>query len=380
MTTNTLSTQFAKMGQKLASRVVCYFNGQHLYKLTAEPDGIHPKQVKPWLLVLARSCYQEQVNSYPIKSVRELKQLLELQRPSGLLIRYFIGPYENNQRWVHEIAIDAAYAATVEQARFVVPETLLLAKFAPIGFTTIALKPPQSNALPTVGQQAPLYLWFHRGPQQSAAVLQGGLLTNDVAARVAMGVHSAEASDTWSFGDYLRRLSEHWWRLPASWWLASRNGAQGEKSSLPWAAMLSVSVAMVLVYACLSSGYLHFANQWRSKEILNLSSEVMQHLVAREQLEGDLDKLKMLAAVSAFNTEQLFAWNIVAFLKQKEITLNQVSGDLNTIEVGGEVESATELVAQLNELPGVIQVEFIAPVRRGHRGEMFRLRIQLVAN
>lgn len=376
MTKNKLSTQLKKSGQRFAYRTACYFNGQEKYNLTAEPvaEKINSagQKAKPWLLILARACYQEQVKSYPIKSIRELKQLLELQRPSSALNRYFIGPYEHNQRLVHEVVIDAAHLSTVEQARFLLPETLLLAKFAPLGLTRIELGPQPTSPK----------LWFHRGPLQTAAVMQGGLLSNERAARVALGVHNAEPINTWSFAEYLTLLSEYWWQLPVQWWPTARNSgrSQNGKVALPWATMLSAAVVMLIVYGSMSSAYLHLTNQWRSNKMQQMSSHVMEQLISREQLETDAEKLHLLAAASALNPEQLLGWNLVAFLKSNSITINQVSGNLNTIELAGEADSVTDLVARLNKLPGISQIEFVAPVRRSRNGEVFRLRIELVAN
>jgi hypothetical protein len=363
-----MDKKVADGARRLALRSVVYFSGQEQVRLDASPCNV----AKPLLLILAKSCYQEEIESFPIKSASELKQLLELQRPKDALTRYFIGPYINNQRLVYKIFIDPNYAVQVSGARLLVPETVMLSEFAPLGFTSISLYATQT----IISAQ---HLWYYKGPKQGLSVLQGGLVQTEDAARVMLGVSSAAPTQQWRFSQYLNVISENWWRLPLGWWLAARN-VQEHKEPLPWPKLLGAGIVISIFYGLVSSSYLHFANEWRAKQLVNMSNDVTQRLGERESFDGNLSKLSALKKAGEIEDQQLHAWNIIAFLNINDIDIDQISANNEYLEFSGEADSATDLVTQLNSLAGVARIEFISPVRRGRSGETFRLRIQLVAN
>jgi hypothetical protein len=363
-----MGKQTAERARRLALNAGVYFNGQEQFRLDASPCNV----AKPWLLILAKRCYQEHIESFPIKSASELKQLLELQRPKDPQTLYFIGPYTNNQRLVYKIFIDPIYAHLTSSARVLVPETVLLSKFAPRGLISITLHASQKS-------DAIQHLWYYNGPQQHLSVLQGGVVQNEDGARVMLGVSNNTPTQRWGFSHYLNVLSENWWRLPLTYWLAARNRAQ-DKEPLPWPKILAVGTVFVLLYALVSSSYLHFANEGRMHQLANMSNDITQRLGQRESVDRNLTKLSALKEAGKIEVQQLNAWNVIAFLQLNNIGANQINANNEYLEFSGEADSATDLVTQLNRLPGVGRIEFISPVRRGRSGEMFRLRLELVAN
>lgn len=363
-----LGRQLASSAKRFALRAMVYYDGYQQYRLDASACKVE----RPVLLILAKACYQEKIESFPIKSANELKQLLELQRPTGGLTRYFIGPFVNNQRLVYKIFIDPKHADLIERSKCIMPETMLLTQLAPPGLTCIYMNKQGVNG------QAPT-LWYLRGPQQRLSVLQGGIIQHEDAARAFLGVSKTSPRQQWGFPEYLTILSKEWWRLPLQWWLVGRTAAV-QQARLPWSKLVGAAAVMSLLYAFVSFSYLHVVNASRVTQIQNISSDVTQRLALREGYERNLSKLAALREAGQIEQQQLHAWNIIAFLQINDISANQISANNEYLEFSAEAQSATGVVEQLNNLSGVERIEFISPVRRGRSGELFRLRIDLAAD
>lgn len=348
--------------QMVTARHAAYFDGVDLHALSGDSPGRQKKKL-PSIVIVSRKCYRERDESFPIKSSQELRKLLDQRQQPGELVMHFIGAWRDGKRQVQSVVFNDKVAILGDHARVIIPESFMLNYLAPQGLSQI--ETPAAR------------LFFARSEQQSQAALSGGVIRNKESACIAFGYSPDKPVNHWDWATYQSNLRYALACIPGRYFSEFMQKQRSQDSQAPWREMTIGALILLVVYAGVSTGYLHWMEASRSERLAAYGSAVNERLSERSVREQEMERMSALGQRNADKNTLLSSYDVIAGLYLNDITLTQISGDFKFIDLRGEARSATALVTELSSMPQVRSVEFTAPVRRGRSGEVFSLRIEL---
>ncbi|MCH8502474.1 MAG: hypothetical protein LAT77_11260 [Aliidiomarina sp.] len=319
------------------------------------------------ILVLSRSCYQEQWEQFPIQSERALKKILR-NRPSEQLQLHFIGPFHQGHRRVLTIRIAASLNPLIAKAWWVVPESLLFARAASDETTMDVIHSPDG-----------VYYLLPRPQGEWVSVRRSAVVRDAQIALLSMGGAVAAATREIDSATFPARLLAAVQSLTFNDVVAAWKPVQTEGGkSLPWLPMVSVLIALITVYALTSSWYLDAATKSRQAQLNTQSNELQHVLSVRQMLDREVELHHAIRASVPDQRESQFYWLLVIELEKAGARVQSLRGREQRVSIVADAQSATQVLVALQALPFVRQAEFSAPVRQSpQRAERFTLDIQL---
>lgn len=368
-----LQSKLASGLRDLVRNKVAWCDGEALYSVAAdseaESQSAEPFQGKPEVVILARSCYREHTESFPIKAKSELQKILQQRSSAADAVQlWFIGPYENNQRQVTGIQLKSSalplLTQLISQARVVIPETRLLASAPSKTLNQQTLLEAKSP-----GQTVYYY--------QKAAALKGGVVNSQANARMALGVSSSATVKSWRWQDYRKHIPGLLKAYPAADWLTGYKKLSGSGRQIPYKEIAIAGIGTLCLYALLSTVYLSWMNSYRAGKIESASAEVSSFLDQRSETEREERLLESLTQAMQDRDSFYNTLDIISFLLNEDGQIINVRGDFVQVDFRASSNDATAFVQRLNVLPQVNELDFTSPVRRTRGMENFAIQVQL---
>lgn len=335
---------------------------QWLQGSSATPS-VAPKRRVP-CLVLGRGLYQEAWQSYNIRSASALKKILQQKAQPQQL--QFIGPWQDNQRRVLTLTLNADAMPLRDKAYVLLPESLVLGAALPRGLYQIN----------DAGQN----YFFYQQEKQWQTLLQSKLVNDANKARLALGCSSEMSLKELTPAQLQALIPKGVSKLGLAYWQQGWQGntaATGSKQPLPWPQLMATVAIIGASYLALSSGYLLVKQQLLSSQLESIQpqvSELLQQQSRLQQARSNLaqlnDQLNDGAYVNQF-------WQLIAQASENGTTISYVTSDAARITIGGESPDALALLKRLHALPQVEAAEFAAPVRDNRGVQAFRIDVIL---
>lgn len=319
------------------------------------------------ILVLSRSCYQEQWEQFPIQSERALKKILR-NRPSEQLQLHFIGPFHQGHRRVLTIRIAANLNSIIAKAWWVIPESLLFARAATDETTLDVIHSPDG-----------VYYLLPRPQGEWVSVRRSAVVRDTQTALLSMGGAVAAATREIDSKAFPARLLAAIQSLKFNDAIAAWRPVQAESGrSLPWLTMASMLVGLMTVYGLASSWYIDAATKSRQAQLNVRSNELQQVLSVRQTLDREIELHHAIRASVPDQRESQIYWLLVIELEKAGARVQSLRGRERRVSIVADAQSATQALVAIQALPYVRQAEFSAPVRQSpQRAERFTLDIQL---
>ncbi|MGM0906962.1 MAG: hypothetical protein ACQEVQ_10575 [Pseudomonadota bacterium] len=348
--------------RKLASRWWYFFDGKNWFNAQGKKLSNAPKGFV--IVVLARHCYRSQQSTWPIKSSRELKQVLKQKQPASL---HWVKAYNNNQRVVNSINIDAATQAQLNNAQCIIPEHWLVNKAQ------------KNNSFWQL--ETPAGSWFSakQGSEHNHSVL-AGVIKSAATAKASLGVADDLHTETLTWDDYHQRLVDAMPGLTPGQWQSVWKPAGKQRTELNWKAIGLTLASVVGLYAVLSTGYLYYLDYSRTQQLQAFGEQVDERLQERSQMQRSVNRIRALSQLSADQEQLLANWNLIGFLYLNQVEITRMDSQLDQLEITGRAESATDIAEKLTQLDSVSSVTFSSPVRRSQNQEVFTLEVKLEAS
>jgi hypothetical protein len=357
-----------RLSSLLLSRTGFYFDDGQLFPfekhLTQQTrNWFVRRQLKP-VVVVSRRYYREQLKSYPITDRADLQKFLKAELGEGYV--WQLGSVENNQRRVHIISWEPEVLSLDGTAWLLVPETWLYGA---------GLAPKNCHQIDFPGK--PLVI-FRERDQLVRAFSPTGLLASEPAIRSALGLSPSVPLLHVNSQHYYQQLSGDLLELPL-WRLVNRSRTPSAVST-DYKSIGLLAIAVLFVYAVLSSTYLQLMTQLRQHQLDSISVQVSDKLALQQQIETEQQKLSALVAAKGDWQQLLNQWDLIAWLDGRNVRLANVTFEPESIKITGEVDSTTTLVQAMSELPYIANIEFTAPMRKGQQGEFFSLQLTFKAS
>ncbi|MDN7124467.1 hypothetical protein J6I90_06200 [Pseudidiomarina sp. 1APP75-32.1] len=334
--------------------------GQWFQGESAKPSP--PPKRRVACLVLARSFYQESWQSFTIRSFSGLRKVLK-QKAANSSQQHFIGPWQDGQRRVLTLTLSDEGQSLLSRAFVVLPESLVLSAALTEGFYQIES-----------GEHC--YFLFNQEQQWQTAV-RSSMMRDAQRAQLALGSpssNSVTAINDAQLGPLITRgvskLGSHYWRQ--GWQKSASN------TTFAWQPTLAVIAAIGGIYLALSSGYLMLERSWLNHKLEAITPEVSELLTRQNELASVSESIAQLSQVYV-NADTINGfWEVFAVIEQHQVSLSFMQGDGKQLSVGGQTESALELLKTLHALPQVEKAEFATPVRGGSGQQRFRIDLSLL--
>jgi hypothetical protein len=345
-------------------RGVTYLDGQG-NRNRVTPQGWQPVagQGKVWCLVMSRACYQETRQRYPIKSISELRRVVHQHYREGLHF-HTIGPLKSGQREVVTFSPHPRYQAACQQARFVVPASLLLSAGAPEGLTQCEF-PDHTLFLLKLTQGE----WL--------STVRSDLVNDAQKALLVMGGHPDTPHTVWAKDALLQSVARGLIRFPLRHWNACRVQSERQQGAFPWKPTLLGALLIYLLFLGGSSAWLSWQVEQKQQRLQTLAPQLDQVMQLRHQLEESQQRIRQLRQGERNPWQTQLIWSLIAELNLEETDINYLQAEESKGVVSGTVPNATRLLEHLLSRRWIADAAFSAPVRRRRPEDPERFTIAL---
>ena len=332
-----------------------YYDGVNLTGVTGDAEGAK-------FVVLARSCYSEEVWEFPPCDDQELKKMIKLRLDSDQDLRYEMIPRVDD-------SFQGARYATIWRPTVQLPPSTFM--WVPVSWLLVSARPnitlvfEQGDAVSLIAQK-------HARGIASIAVDKDAMTVNQF--RLGIGV---ELSSDVSIGTSIHQgLLEALAQLKMTQlvpFLPSFNATFSYERATHWAT--SFGLAWVLFMA-LSSSLLLVTSQWVSYQVGSFQSDTNEILTLRDRAERDNDLI--VATLSALEATNHHAdlWVVYrSLIDTARIETIRLDGEAIVLE--GEATSSVNVMERLVTSEHVYTARFNRPVRRVGGYEEFSISFQL---
>jgi len=322
-----------------------------------------PTAIPALIVVLGREHYTERRRNYPIHSRRDLEAVLaqELaQAPDTLAL---IGDPEQDKREVSFFELRPGVLEKVGSALWLLPESALLARTLPAG------------RVASIERDRYRYFLSASGASQPA----GGMVATPELFALAIGLAAGQGALQLDREAAVERLTRGMRALPPSAWLRLRRPSRVRQSQVEWRSVAMVAGAGLAAYLALASGYLLWTRDAREQELEALGAEVETLLAAQRQVDRLAAQRAGLGQVWRDRADTYQMWRIAGLAWGKGAQLTAIELKDFELTLRGKASVATDVLAALDQAPGVKEAKFSAPVRSGRDGlEEFVISLTLV--
>ncbi|RUO74559.1 hypothetical protein CWI80_04250 [Pseudidiomarina sediminum] len=355
------STQRLKSG--LAQLVWRVNERLEWFKGSAEQPETAPKR-RCACVVLARGLYQENWQSFNIRSYKALRKILKQKAQPRQL--FYIGPWQDSQRQVLTITLSEQAQPLLLKAWLVFPESLVV---------SAAVSP----GLYEVNSSQQSYFLF-KTEQRWQTLLRSKLVNDATKAKLALGCSEQTAAQPLSQGQVSALCARGVAQVGSLYWQQALQQPQsGQQRQLPWQ-QLGVSLAVVAaLYLALSSGYLLLKQTWVTQRLAEVTPQVSELLTAQNQFQQATSSLDELQRSFVDDERINNFWRMVAALPDDSVSLTYMTLTDSKLVIGGTAIDALQLLKDLHALPQVEKAEFASPVRDNRGVQQFRIDVVLKA-
>ena len=301
-------------------------------------------------LIVGKEHYSQSVQAYPIQSLKEIRNILNLERQnSAHAIMYVIGPYVEGSRIVISWHINQqALVAHGLSPLLVIPEAaLLLAE--------------ENNDLMII-ERANRTFWFSRRQNEYICAEKKGLIANEMMFLASAGLNEQIEKLTLDDNAYLKHMFVQLPQVLLTQWFGLKTQSKGLRE-IDWMTHFKYSgiagALVVAVYLGVSSLYLNV----RLESVKTQSAQLAIQTKDVFALKADYNRLQ--ETTTGFNdaTKVEFSsnlvWRLVGPLIQSGVKVERVSMLPEGIYILNlEAKSATEVLEFIGQDEGVIEAKF----------------------
>jgi hypothetical protein len=321
-----------------------------------------PSSVAALVAVLGREHYIERRRRYPIHSKRDLEAVLRQELAQAPPTQTLIGEPDQEKREVTFFELRPGVLERVGRAIWLVPESAALASTLPRG------------RVASIERDGYRYFLSAAGASQPA----GGTVATAELFALAAGLDSGEEPLSLERADLVARLPEGLRSLPADAWLRLRQPSAGRRAPLEWRRVATVAGLALAAYLALASGYLMLTRESREARLEELGPEVDSLLTAQREVDLLAARRAGLGEVLASRADTYGLWRIVGLAWANGARLSAIELEDFELTLRGSAPAATDVLAALDQSPGVEAARFSAPVRSGKGGlEDFAITLTL---
>ncbi|MFC0445722.1 hypothetical protein ACFOD1_02580 [Pseudidiomarina halophila] len=324
---------------------------------SSEPVAAPTKRVP--VVVLARQLYQEQWQTFAIRSQRELKKIVQLRDDGDASVMHFIGAEHDGQRQVLTVRLTERGLAAAAQGYVVLPETLVLNAALDNGFYQI-------------GADSRVYFMLCDDKQWKSA-LQSPLLKTAETAKLALGAAAEQTPKTITLAQLQALLPQGVKRLGYRMWQQGWQRVSTTRA-FPWRQTLIASTAVVALYAAISTLYLFGERWWLERQLAAIDDDVA---VVLQQQTAMQDARQNIEALEKYQTNWQAVnqfWQVYRLIEEQQLQLNFLRGDFQTFMLSGVADGALPFLQKLNASPAVAEADFDAPVRSNGSEQRFIIK------
>lgn len=324
----------------------------------------------PFITILHRQHYDEQLTTYPIDNKKEIKNLVALEHK------------DKGNTFLHQYNISAQLDGTSYVNHWFIPCLSELSSLIIIPETRLLDRTLQINELLTIQEGGHTHepLFVAKSLSGLISSLANGLIKNIDTFCLAAGfaVPGVEKIHTLSQSAFLFRLLKGLSRLSPEQWLSCKQPLDQEKlkrAIIPTG--LAVSVTLT-VYLTMSSAYLVWKKDHLEQQYQSYKQQVNSALTVQNSL---LKTQKQLTRQQLFKAErQSFSqvWpTLVPIFQQASLTL--ISYKDKKYQISGSTEKASDLLQTLMEQPQVVNAQFIGQTRRQRNQDRFSITFEIAS-
>ena len=321
-----------------------------------------PSSAAALVAVLGREHYIERRRRYPIHSRRDLEAVLRQELAEAPPTLTLIGEPDQEKREVSFFELRPGVLERVGRAIWLVPESTALAGTLPRG------------RVASIERDGYRYFVSANGASQPA----GGTVATAELFALAAGLDSGEAPLSLGRADLVSRLPQGLRSLPADAWLRFRQPSAGRRRPLEWRRIATVAAVALASYLAFASGDLVLTRESREARLEELGPEVDSLLDAQRELDLLAERQAGLDEMLEGRAETYRLWRVVGTAWASGARLSAIELEDFELTLRGSAPAATDVLAALDQSPGVAGARFSAPVRSGKGGlEDFAITLTL---
>lgn len=344
---------------------VAYYH-ESLFLLGESEFKVTDKSKK--VIIVSRRNYNEKWQTYPSVSLKELKEILKLQKEtSHSLIVESIS--KNEQQEGYDVkTITFSEKLTDEFSKCVlIPETELINHYFKDQKVVIEAQTPAGN------------LFYSKVEGKTKSAYKQGLVSSLDSFCLSIGVHSDVTKVSLTQGDYASLLNEAILNTP--FLNLFKTAAFDFKSSVDYKLLHSLYygplISAGIFIAGVNAFYMYKASSLETT-LLSYQDGVSELLNQKQKI--DLDKLYVEHVLKEF---QLYPnvhshWDIAYKAISEGMDIQQFSGSKSNVTLRGFADSASGILAVISELPMVESAQFSGPVRKSGKRDYFIMELKVV--
>ncbi|TMO40797.1 hypothetical protein CWC25_19860 [Pseudoalteromonas sp. S4389] len=344
---------------------IAYYH-ENLFLLAASEFKVTDKSKK--VIIVSRRNYNEKWQTYPSVSLKELKDILKLQKETSnsLIIESFS---KNEQQEGYDVkTITFSEKLTDEFSKHIlIPETELINHYYKDQKVVIEAQTPAGN------------LFYSKVEGKTKSAYKQGLVSSLESFCLSIGVHSDVAKVSLTQDDYASLLNEAILNTP--FLSLYKTAAFDFKSSVDYKLLHSLYygplISAGIFIAGVNAFYMYKANSLETT-LLSYQGGVSELLEQKQKI--DLDKLYVEQVLQEF---ELYPnvhshWDIAYKAISEGMDIQEFSGSKSNVTLRGFADSASSILAVISELPMVESAQFSGPVRKSGKRDYFMMELKVV--
>jgi len=344
---------------------IAYYH-ENLFLLAASEFKVTDKSKK--VIIVSRRNYNEKWQTYPSVSLKELKDILKLQKETSnsLIIESFS---KNEQQEGYDVkTITFSEKLTDEFSKHIlIPETELINHYYKDQKVVIEAQTPAGN------------LFYSKVEGKTKSAYKQGLVSSLESFCLSIGVHSDVAKVSLTQDDYASLLNEAILNTP--FLNLYKTAAFDFKSSVDYKLLHSLYygplISAGIFIAGVNAFYMYKANSLETT-LLSYQGGVSELLEQKQKI--DLDKLYVEQVLQEF---ELYPnvhshWDIAYKAISEGMDIQEFSGSKSNVTLRGFADSASSILAVISELPMVESAQFSGPVRKSGKRDYFIMELKVV--
>lgn len=316
--------------------------------------------------ILERASYRESTKSYPIDSRSELNKVLAL-KSTGEVSRTLseVLPQKESGFTVKDYIFDASEVnKEPNRPLFCIPESLLVS-------STLA-----ENTVAEVESGGTTYFLLNRAGGHISALKQGNInsierfaAANAIPSNMLIDVKKVNVVNLAFNAKTLLSiaLKLKWCRIPFS---------DARVKSWIYNPMMVVTLLMC-GYLAVSSAYVFYLEKSIKSEFSANQSQLRETLNITRKLDDSKRVFEDSSELASSFFHSGVIWYVLAPLIQQEISLKTIETSQEYFIINGEHESASQVLAIIQSIDGVVEAGFDSPVVSRRNNEIFTIRIKV---
>lgn len=346
-------------------RYVGYFNND-LFELT--DNGFVPSNSSKKIIIVARKYYSESWQTYPSISLKELKELLNLQK--SIENTPGLQTYNKNQQQegfdVKKISFDTHISEQFKGC-ILIPETELLAHHFLTERAVAEILTPGGT------------LFYTQVENKTQSAYKQGLMSSVERFSLSIGVSHTVNIKQITQAQYATVLWDTLKGFPLS--KVYKIAALDLNANLNYKALHSLylaPLACAAIFILATNGYYMYKANNLKQELLSYQSDVNELLTKKQNI--DITKLYVEQVTNELRKYPNVhsQWDIAYQAINDGMDIQQFTGKQYSIRMRGFAVSASQVLTKMSNLPQLATAEFNGPVRKSGKKDYFIMDLKLV--